>query len=374
MRVKLLKVFSIIYVLTYLTIFGVVRIGVLLPLTGPLAAAGELVKRGVEIALSEKNMVLGEKIEIVYMDTRSERTESASGMLRLIDKEKVVAVIGEIMSGNSMVAGQIAESKKLPLVCPASTNPLVTQGKRFVSRVCFIDPVQGTALAEFATKVLKLKKVTVFTDIEQDYSVGLSNYFIERFKRYGGNVLQVQYKTSDQEFSAQISQAIAFGSQAILVAGYYNEIALVAQQARGLGFNGYFLAGDGANAPELVKIGGEAVEGMYFSDHYHPDGTGSNTAKRFLELYQKKYDEKPSTLSALGYDAYMIILKAIESVGSKDPEKIALGIRNVKNFEGVTGVITIDESGNAKKDIVILEVRNKQMNFFTKISAKALEL
>lgn len=246
-----------------------VKIGVLLPFTGGLAAAGDLVKKGIELAHEEKSTALGEKIELVFMDTRSEKTESANGIARLIDKEGVVAVIGEIMSGNSLAAGEIAEKRKVPMVSPASTNPLVTQGKKFVSRVCFIDPLQGTALAEFAVKTLKIKKATVLTDVEQDYSVGLSNYFIERFKKYGGQVQQLQYKSGDSEFSAQLSQALAFGAEAIVVTGYYNEIALVAQQARSLGFKGHILAGDGANAPELIKIGGQAVEGVYFSDHYH---------------------------------------------------------------------------------------------------------
>jgi branched-chain amino acid transport system substrate-binding protein len=364
--------FTLIF-LIYTSFFAIVKIGVLLPLTGPLAAAGDLVKRGIEIAHNEKGSVLGERVELVYMDTRSEKTEATNGMARLIDREKVVAVIGEIMSGNSMAAGELAESKKVPLLSPASTNPLVTQGKKFVSRVCFIDPVQGTALAEFAVKNLKLTKVTVFTDIEQDYSVGLSNYFIERFKKYSGKVLQVQYKTGDIDFSAQITQAISFGSEAIFIAGYYNEIALIMQQARALGFKGYFLAGDGANAPELIKIGGKAVEGLYFSDHYHPDAAISSLGKKFVEFYEKKYGEKPSTLSALGYDAYMIILNAIENVKSTNPEKIAMGIRNIKNYNGVTGSITIDNMGNATKDIVILVVKNNAMNFFTKIPARSLK-
>jgi branched-chain amino acid transport system substrate-binding protein len=364
--------FTLIF-LIYTSFFAIVKIGVLLPLTGPLAAAGDLVKRGIEIAHNEKGSVLGERVELVYMDTRSEKTEATNGMARLINREKVVAVIGEIMSGNSMAAGELAESKKVPLLSPASTNPLVTQGKKFVSRVCFIDPVQGTALAEFAVKNLKLTKVTVFTDIEQDYSVGLSNYFIERFKKYSGKVLQVQYKTGDIDFSAQITQAISFGSEAIFIAGYYNEIALIMQQARALGFKGYFLAGDGANAPELIKIGGKAVEGLYFSDHYHPDAAISSLGKKFVEFYEKKYGEKPSTLSALGYDAYMIILNAIENVKSTNPEKIAMGIRNIKNYKGVTGSITIDNMGNATKDIVILVVKNNAMNFFTKIPASSLK-
>ncbi|MGB9614558.1 MAG: ABC transporter substrate-binding protein [Fervidobacterium sp.] len=356
-----------------LSLFATVKIGALLPLTGGVSAFGDLVKKGIELAFEEKGTVLGEKIEVIYMDTRSEKTEAANGIARLIDKEGVIAVIGEVISGNSIAAGEIAEKKKVPMVSPSSTNPLVTQGKKFVSRVCFIDPLQGTALAEFAAKTLKAKKATVFTDVEQDYSVGLSNYFIERFKKLGGQVLQVQYKSGDQEFSAQLSQALAFGSDAIVVTGYYNEIALVAQQARSLGYKGYILAGDGADAPELIKIGGEAVEGIYFSDHFHPDAPVTNRSKQFVEAFTKKYGVKPSTLSALGYDAYMLVVEAIERAKTKKPELIATAIRSIKNFEGATGTITIDANGNATKDVVILTVKKGQFEFAAKISASVLK-
>ncbi|MEJ5258466.1 MAG: ABC transporter substrate-binding protein [Fervidobacterium sp.] len=350
-----------------------VKIGVLLPFTGGLAAAGDLVKKGIELAHEEKSTALGEKIELVFMDTRSEKTESANGIARLIDKEGVVAVIGEIMSGNSLAAGEIAEKRKVPMVSPASTNPLVTQGKKFVSRVCFIDPLQGTALAEFAVKTLKIKKATVLTDVEQDYSVGLSNYFIERFKKYGGQVQQLQYKSGDSEFSAQLSQALAFGAEAIVVTGYYNEIALVAQQARSLGFKGHILAGDGANAPELIKIGGQAVEGVYFSDHYHPDAPVTQVSKKFVEAFVKKYGVKPSTLSALGYDAYMLIVSAIERAKTTKPELIATAIRSIKNFQGATGAISIDKEGNAQKEIVILKVKNGDFVYSGKLNTNVLK-
>jgi len=351
-----------------------VKIGALLPLTGGVSAFGDLVKKGIELAHDERGTVLGEKIEVVYLDTRSEKTEAANGAARLIDKEGVIAIVGEVISGNSLAAGEIVEKKKVPMVSPSSTSPLVTQGKKYVSRVCFIDPVQGIALAEFASKTLKVKKVTVFTDVEQDYSVGLSNYFIERFKKYGGQVLQVQYKSGDQEFSAQLSQAISFGSDAIVVTGYYNEIALVAQQAKSLGYNGYILTGDGSDAPELLQLAGQAVEGiLYFTAHYHPDARITPVSGKFADAYLKKYGIRPSTLSALGYDAYMLWYKAIEKCKSKKPDAVAAAIRNIKNFQGATGVITIDANGNASKDVVIETVKNQKFTFETIISANSLK-
>ncbi|MGB4754902.1 MAG: ABC transporter substrate-binding protein [Fervidobacterium sp.] len=356
-----------------LSLFANVKIGALLPLTGGVASFGDLVKKGIELAHEEKGTVLGERVDIVYMDTRSEKTEAANGAARLIDKEGVIAIIGEVISGNSLAAGEIAEKKKIPMISPSSTSPSVTQGKKFVSRACFIDPVQGTALAEFAVKTLKIKKAEVFTDAEQEYSVGLSNYFRDRFEKYGGQVLKLEYRSGDQEFSTQLSKSLSFGSEAILVTGYYNEIALIAQQARALGYKGYILAGDGADAPELIQIGGQAVEGIYFSAHYHPDAPITQVSKKFVESYTKKYGVKPSTFAALGYDSYMLLIEAIDRAKTKKPELIATAVRSIKNFQGATGVITIDASGNATKDVVIETVKNQKFTFAAIISASAVK-
>ena len=368
------KALSILLLLLTLNIFAEIRIGVLLPLTGGISAFGDWTKKGIELAHKQKDSVLGEKITLVYADTRSEKTEAANAMARLIDKEKVIAVIGEIASSNSMAAAEIAEARKVPQVAVTSTNPLVTQGKKFVSRVCFIDPLQGTALAEFAAKTLKAKKVTIFVDIEQDYSVGLTNYFVERFeKKYNGQVLKVQYKSGDQEFSAQISQALAFGSDVIMMTGYYNEIALAAQQARAMGYKGYIIAGDGADAPELIKIGGQAVEGLYFTTHYVPEAATTKIAKDFVDAFKKQYGTLPAMNAALGYDAYMLVVDAIERAKSKDPVKINEAIRATKGFQGVSGTITIDANGNAVKDVIIVKVEKGQFRFTARIEPDDLK-
>ncbi|MEN6514936.1 MAG: ABC transporter substrate-binding protein [Fervidobacterium sp.] len=368
------RVLIALLVILSISIFAEIRIGVLLPLTGGISAFGDWTKKGVDLAHKQKGTVLGEKVTLVYVDTRSEKTEAANGMARLTDKEKVVAVIGEIASSNSMAAAEIAESRKVPQVAVTSTSPLVTQGKKFISRVCFIDPLQGTALAEFAGKNLKAKKVTIFVDIEQDYSISLTNYFVERFeKKYKGQVLKVQYKSGDQEFSAQIAQALSFGSDAIMMTGYYNEIALAAQQARSMGFKGYIIAGDGADAPELVKIGGKAVEGLYFTTHYIPDAATSKLGKDFVDAFKKEYGTLPAMNAALGYDAYMLILNAIERAKSKDPVKINDAIRATKGFQGVSGTINIDKNGDAIKTVIVAQVKDGKFVFASSIEPEDLQ-
>ncbi|PLV59867.1 ABC transporter substrate-binding protein [Thermotoga sp. KOL6] len=368
---KVISMFLIVLVVA--SLFSAVKIGVILPMTGGISAFGRMVWEGIQIAHEEKPSVLGEKIELVLLDTRSEKTEAANAAARAIDKEKVLAIIGEVASAHSLAIAPLAEENKVPMISPASTNPLVTQGRKFVSRVCFIDPFQGAAMAVFAYKNLGVKRVVVFTDVEQDYSVGLTNFFINKFTALGGQVKRVYFKSGDQDFSAQLSVAMAFNPDAIYVTGYYPEIALIARQARQLGFTGYILAGDGADAPELIEIGGEAVEGLLFTTHYHPKAASNPVAQKFVEVYREKYGKDPAALNALGYDAYMVLLDAIERAGSFDTEKIAEEIRKTRNFEGATGIINIDENGNAIKSVVVNVVKNGAFDFEAVINPSDIE-
>lgn len=354
---------SLLIILSVVISFSEVRIAAVLPVTGAISAFGELVWQGVQLAYEQMPEVLGEEIKLILIDNRSEKVEAANAVSRAIEKEKVVAIVGDVASSHSLAGGQIAEEKRIPMVSPSSTNPMVTEGKKYVSRVCFTDPFQGGALAVFARRHLGLKKVAVFVDIEQDYSVGLANFFIDNFTKLGGETKKVFFKSGDQEFSAQITQALAYGAEAILVTGYYPEIALVAQQSKMLGFTGKLLAGDGADAPELLQIGGDAVEGLYFTTHFNPDAYVTGKSKEFVEAFVKKYGHKPSTLSALGYDAYMILVDAIRRAGKVDPELIAQEIRKTRNFEGATGIINIDENGNALKSVVIDVVKEGKFEF-----------
>ncbi len=343
---------------------AVIKIGVVFPMTGNLSAVGEAAWNGLKLAHEEKPTVLGQKVELILADNRSEKTESANAFQRLISKEKVVAIIGAMSSGNTLAGAPIAEENHVPMISPWATNPLVTQNRKYVNRACFIDPFQGAAAAIFAYKELGSRNVAIFMDVEQDYCVGLANFFARKFKKFSGTKThRLFYKTGDQDFSAQIAAAMGYGVDTIYIPGYYTEAALIARQARQMGFTGKLLAGDGVEFPELVKIGGKAVEGMYFTTHYHPKGAATEASKIFVKKYKEKYGEDPSAAAALSYDAYMILLKAIEMAGSADPVKIAENIRKIKDFPGVTGVITIDANGNAIKPVVVDVVKNGKFEF-----------
>ena len=357
------KFLAVLTLAVAVSIFAAIKIGVVLPMTGGISAFGQMTWEGIQLAHELKPTVLGQEVKLILLDNRSEKTEAANAVARAIDKEHVVAIIGQVASSHSLAGGAVAEEKHVPMLSPSSTNPMVTQGKKFVSRVCFIDPFQGGAAAVFAYKNLGARRVAVFTDIEQDYSVGLTKFFVDKFVKLGGKVKKVFYRTGDQDFSAQISAALAFKPDVIYITGYYPEIALMARQARQMGFKGYILAGDGAEAPELIKIGGKAVEGLYFTTHFHAKGAATEMSKKFVKMYEEKYGKEPSALAALGFDAYLILLNAIERAGSTDPVKIAEAIRQTKNFEGATGIITIDKNGNAIKSVVVDVVKNGKFDF-----------
>ena len=350
-----------------------IKVGVVLPMTGGISAFGQLTWEGIELAHEMMPTVAGNEIKLILLDNRSEKTEAANAVARAIDKEKVVAILGEVASSHSLAGGAVAEEKKTPMLSPSSTNPLVTQGKKYVSRVCFIDPFQGGAAAVFAAKKLHAKTAVIFTDIQQDYSVGLTNYFMKAFRKLGGKAMQVFYNTGDQDFTAQISTALAFNPDVIFITGYYPEAALISRQARQLGYKGYIMGGDGLEAPELISIGGKAVEGLYFTTHFHAKAAATPMTKKFVSMYEKKYKEEPSALGALGFDAYMILANAIDRVLKKNPgvlnnlqafrDALAKEIRNTKGFEGATGKITIDKNGNAIKSVVVDVVKNGKFDF-----------
>jgi branched-chain amino acid transport system substrate-binding protein len=369
MRKMTFLVFTLIVLLSIVSIAAeTIKIAAVLPLTGAVAAYGQQGKQGILLANEMFPEVLGKKIEVVFIDTKSEKAETANAVARAIDYEKVNAIIGELISGNSLAGSAVADKKKIPMVTPASTNPLVTQGKKYMFRVCFIDPFQGEIGAKFAYENLGARNVVIFTDIEQDYCVGLANFFKKTFTALGGTVYEEYYRTGDQDFSAQLTDALSRNPDILYVPGYYTEIALIARQARQFGFYGPIVAGDGAEAQQLLEIGGDAVNDVYYTTHYHPDAAQTDIASVFIEKFQEKYGERPSAMSALNFDAYLIIYDAIKRAGSDDPEAIAQALRETKEFKGVTGVIKMGPDGNPIKSVVINKVENGEFKFVTVVN------
>lgn len=346
-----------------------IKIGVYLPMTGSVAAYGEMEWAGIRIANEMEPEVLGKKIDLVLVDTKSDKIEAANAMTRLVEREKVVGVLGEAISGNTMAGNPISEKAKIPSVSPTATNPLVNQGKEYAFRACFIDPFQGEVAARFARNELKAETAAVIIDIAQDYCVGLGNFFVKEFVKQGGKIVSTTYiQTGDQDFSAQLSAVQATKPDIIYAPNYYTEDALMAKQARDLGLQQPILTGDGAQADALIEIGGKAVENMYFTGHFHKSAATTERAKEYIKRYEEKYKKEADAFGALGADAYFLLVDAIKRAETTEGPKVRDALAATKDFQGVSGVITMGENGNPIKSMVINKVEDGKFVYVTTIN------
>ncbi len=346
-----------------------VKIGLYLPMTGPAAAMGEMVWEGVQVARQLQPKALGEPVELILLDTKSDKIEAANAMSRLIEKDQVTAIIGEVISSDTLAGVPIAERAAIPNISPTATNPLVTQKRQFAFRACFVDDLQGRTAARFAREHLKAKTVAVLIDQAQDYCVGLANFFMEEFKKLGGKIVAVTYiQTGDQDFTAQISTFKGKKPDLIYAPNYFAENALLAKQLRDLGMKTTIFTGDGAQVPELLSLGGAAVEGMYFTAHFHRQGAVTPLAQQYIKAYEEIYRKDLDAFSALGADCYFLLCHALEQAGTPEGAKIAQALAQTKDFPGVTGLITMGPDHNPIKGVVVIKVKNGKFAYQTTIN------
>lgn len=312
--------------------------------------------------------VLGKKLKLVYEDDLSKAGEATTIARKLISRDKVVALLGEVASSRSLEAADICQQFHVPMISPSSTNPKVTEKGDYIFRVCFTDPFQGKLLGNFATDTLKSKKVAIMTDVASAYSVGLSGYFKEPYLAAGGTVVAEQrYSGSDKDFKAQLTAIKAAGPDAIFVPGYYAAVGLIVLQARELGLTVPMFGGDGWEAPELIEIGKDALENTFYSTHYSPENKDpiiQDFVKRFGE---KNNGQVPDAMAALGYDSAMVLAAALKKAGTTEPEKLRDAIAATKDFPCLTGKTTLDAQRNATKSAVIITVEKGKFKYLKTI-------
>ena len=351
-----------------------VKIGVVLPLTGPIAAFGQTSKGGLDIAYEQNHKLKnGDEVKLVVLDDRGDKVEAATAVKRLLDKDNVTVILGEVASSNSMAMAPVAEKAKTPMITHASTNPRVTKDKKYVTRACFIDPFQGAVMAKYALDN-GMKTAVVVTDAKQDYSVGLSKAFKKAYEAGVGKIVKtVLINSGDKDFNAQVSTDKAAHPSIIAFTGYYPEAALMVKQARAMGCGAPFIGADGVGFPELVKIGGKDAEGFMYTDHFNEAAASSPEAKAYVEAFHKKYNKSADSMGALAADAYGMILDAMNKCvdagkASDDKECINANLRGTKGYKGITGVITINENGDAVKSAVVNEVKEGKFAYKTTVN------
>ncbi|MGE5598430.1 MAG: ABC transporter substrate-binding protein [Bacteroidota bacterium] len=341
---------------------GTIKIGVFEPITGANAAGGQLEVEGIKLANKLYPSVLGRKVELVVADNKSDKVEAATAAARLVEKDKVTAIIGSWGSSLSMAAGDIVRKRQVPAVGASCTNPLVTKDNPYYFRVCFIDPFQGKVMANYAYNKLKARKAAIIQEVSNDYAVGLAKFFIDSFTKLTGDkncILTVaNYNTGDQDFSAQLTNILSKKPDVVFAPGNFTESALIISQARKLNLTCPFIGGDTWEVQEFLDIGKEAVEGAVFSTFFATETPITKESEKFLKAYRAEYKKEPAAVTALGYDAYILILDAIKRANSFDRVKIREAIAKTKGFQGATGIITLDENGDAVKSAVIKQVKN----------------
>jgi branched-chain amino acid transport system substrate-binding protein len=349
-----------------------IKIGVFEPMTGANAAGGAMEVEGIRLAneLNPTVDVAGKtyRVELVVVDNKSDKVEAANAVERLINSDKVRVILGSWGSSLAMAGGEVAKEARIPCIGLSCTNPLVTAGNDYYFRVCFIDPFQGTVMANYAFE-RGARTAVIVQEVSNDYSVGLAKFFVDNFKQLTGNnnsiLATVNYNTGDQEFSAQLTTISGLRPDVIFAPGNYTESALVIKQARELGISIPIIGGDTWETPEFIDVGKERVEGAVFSTFFASEYAGTPQAETFLSEYRTRYNKEPAAVTALGYDGYLVALDAIKRAGSIDPKQIRDAIAATSGFVGATGVVTLDANGDATKSAYIKAVEGGKFVFRT---------
>ncbi|EIQ3147979.1 ABC transporter substrate-binding protein [Campylobacter coli] len=351
-----------------------INLGVVLPLTGPVAAYGQDVFNGIELA-NKLNAKLdnGDEVKLIVIDTKGDKLETTSAVNRLIAQDKVMGIIGEATTPNTIQAISIVEDKKIPLIAPVASGDKLLEGKKYASRVCFSDSFQGDKFASYVTKELNLKNAVVIIDQSNVYSLGLAKAFEKSLKENGGKVIKkLAISSGDKDFRAVVSQLKSLNPDFVYMPIYHPEAALIARQAKQIGFDKLLAAGDGVNNQTFIDLGSTAVNGVVFTDSFDSSNPSTARGKTFINEYEKiKGNANLPAFSAMGADAYYVMLNAMNACqNTLTSECINEKIHQTSNYEGVGGIISIDASGNAIRPVVIKEIQDGKQVYKTLINPK----
>lgn len=351
----------------------VIKIGGIGPLSGANSTYGMSVKEGADLLADEINNaggVNGKKVEFIFEDDQSDNTTTASAFNKLVDKDGVCAILGGVTSGTTLAIAPNSTNKKIPMITPTGTEPTITKvGGDFMFRVCFIDSLQGEMLAKYTKDNIGKTTAAVLYNSSSDYSKGIANAYKETLEKNGGQVLEFLSYGSDKEtdFKAQLTKIKSANPDVIVLPDYYNVVGLIAKQARDMGITSQFLGGDGWESEDLTKIGGSAVDGATYINHYYAEDSDENV-KNFVDSYTKKYNKTPDCFAALSYDTAKILVKAIEKANSTDGTAIRDALAGIE-VDCVTGNIKFNEERAAIKSAAIIKINGDKKELAGKINS-----
>lgn len=346
-------------------------IGINAPMTGDIPKVGEGTKFAAQMWLEDIKaagglQVGGKKypVEIVVEDNESKAESAVKVNTKMITEDEVLVIVGPQSSKQAIPAGEIANNYGTPMISPWSTNPATTKDRPFVFRGCFLDPFQGPVLANFIKEEFGYTKAAVLYDVASDYPKGLAEFFKEAWEKINGAGSVIAYEsftTRDADFSSQLTKIIKSGAEVLFTPQYYNEVALIVQQAHELGWKNPIVGSDSWGSAETVELCGKDCYGLFFSTHYASAGAKGAT-KKFIDRYKEKYGYVPDDVAALTWDSLGIVQKAIESAGKltgkieKDRKAVRDAMAKIKQFSGITGTMTFTEEGDPIKCAVIVRI------------------
>ncbi len=334
-------------------------IGAIAPVTGEAATFGVSSKNGFDMAVADWNAkggILGKQLKLAFADDKGDPAEGATVVTKLLEMDKAVAMLGPVMSKVALAGGPICQAAKIPMIATTATNPKVTLIGDYIFRACFIDPFQGTVGAKFAFEDLKTKKAACLFDVGNDYTKGLSEFFKAKYTALGGEVVGFEgHATGTTDFKAQLTKIIAAKPELLYVPDYYNDAALIAKQARELGFKGPIVGGDGWDSPKLAEIGGAAIEGCFFTNHYSAEDTRP-VVQDFVKNYKTKFGAEPDAMATLAYDAASLLFDGIKRAGKTDGPAVRDALK-ATDMAVVSGQLKFDENRDPVKSAVIIEIK-----------------
>jgi branched-chain amino acid transport system substrate-binding protein len=351
-----------------------VKIGFNIPLTGDSPKIGEGAKFAAQLIEQDINGAGGldikgkkYKLEFIYVDNELKPESAVQAAIRLIEQDRVLAVVGPCGSGRAIPAGQVNNENRTPMVSPWATNPAVTLNRPYVFRACILDPVQAPAAVKFAkSQFAGVTKTAILYNLDDDYSKTLAELFRDSWIQTNGQGSVLAFESfgqKDQDFSVQLTRIVNSGAQMLYLPDYYNHVALIIPQARDLGWGDRpILGSDSWGSADLVSLSKGAVKGYFFTTHYAAAGATGST-REFIDRYKAAYGYVPDDVAALSYDSARIILQAIQTAGlsgdlAKDREAIKNTIATMKDFPGITGAMTFDANGDPAKPAVVVRVND----------------
>ncbi len=354
-----------------------IRIGINAPLTGDIPKVGEGTQFAAELWLEENGstITVGDTeypVELVIEDNESKGESAAAVNTKLITQDEVHVIVGPQSSKQAVPAGGVANDLQTPMISPWSTNPNTTLDRPWVFRTPFLDPFQGPVVANFVTEEFGFTQAGVLYDVASDYPKGLAEFFRSGWEDIHGEGSVVAFEsftTGDADFSAQLTSIMNSGAEFIFTPQYYNEVALIVQQARELGFEGPIVGSDSWGSAETVELCGEACYGLFFSSHYAAEGATGAT-KDFIDMYDAEYGYVPDDVGALTWDALNIVKTAIQNCGEitgeldQDRQCIRDAMASIEEFPGITGNMTFTEEGDPIKCAVIVRISEEGLFTF----------